>query len=143
VKKISSRFSVATHILTLVATHPGLTGDIIASSVNTNPAIIRKITGQLKKAGLVQVRAGAGGASLGRQPDQITLLDVYHAVEVVKPNEIFNFHEHPNPNCLVGANIEKALRATMIRAQTALENELAQVTLSQLTSQLLDEAELR
>ncbi|MEK3719398.1 Rrf2 family transcriptional regulator [Paenibacillus sp. FSL H8-0034] len=138
-KKISSRFSIAVHIISLVSVMPSLTGDVIAGSVNTNPAIIRKIMGQLKKAGLLTVRAGTGGATLRVDADQITLLDIYRAVEVVDHNELFNFHEHPNPDCPVGANIEAALRATMVTAQLALERELAEVTVQQLARQLVNE----
>jgi DNA-binding IscR family transcriptional regulator len=138
-RKISSRFSVAAHILSLLAIAHSLTGDIIASSVNTNPVIIRKVIGQLKKAGLVNVRAGVGGASLRKEPGEITLLDVYRAVEVVDHNELFNFHEHPNPNCPVGANIEAALRSTMITAQEAMEKELAQVTVQHLAYKITNE----
>lgn len=61
-KKFSSRYSIAVHILSLVALSPtSCTSDFIAESVNTNPVIIRRIIGMLKKAGLVHVRAGAGG----------------------------------------------------------------------------------
>ncbi|GGA10826.1 Rrf2 family transcriptional regulator [Paenibacillus marchantiophytorum] len=132
-KQISSRFSIAVHILSLVATIPSeCTGDFIAGSVNTNPVIIRKIIGLLKKAGFVEVRAGVGGTSLRKPADQITLLDVYRAVEVIENGELFNFHNHPNPNCLVGSNIEAALRAELRDAQAAMEQRLGQVTLAQL-----------
>ncbi|NOU72830.1 transcriptional regulator [Paenibacillus sp. LMG 31458] len=134
-KQISSRFSIAVHILSLIATIPmECTGDFIAGSVNTNPVIIRKIIGMLKKAGLVDVRAGVGGTSLCKDTDQITLLDVYRAVEVVENGELFNFHNHPNPNCTVGRNIESALRAEMRDAQTAMEQRLSNVSLQQLIS---------
>lgn len=134
-KQISSRFSIAVHILSLIATIPTeCTGDFIAGSVNTNPVIIRKIIGMLKKAGLVDVRAGVGGTSLCKGTDQITLLDVYRAVEVIENGELFNFHNHPNPNCMVGRNIESALRAEMRDAQTAMEQRLSNVTLQQLIS---------
>jgi hypothetical protein len=61
--KISSRFSIAVHILSLLAISPSAhgTSEWIAGSVGTNPVIIRRVLGQLKKAGLVTVRAGIGG----------------------------------------------------------------------------------
>jgi DNA-binding IscR family transcriptional regulator len=134
-KKISSRFSIAVHILTLVSlSSVPCTSEFIAGSVNTNPVIIRRIIGNLKKAGLVHVKAGAGGTYLLKELDEISLLDVYRAVEVVEEGDLFNFHEHPNPNCPVGANIESALRTNMLEAQTAMEQKLAQVTLRQLVS---------
>jgi DNA-binding IscR family transcriptional regulator len=136
VKQISSRFSIAVHILSVIAISPKeCTGDFIADSVNTNPVIIRRIIGMLKKAGLVEVRPGVGGASLLKGKDQITLLDVYRAVEVIEDGKLFNFHDQPNPACPVGRNIESALRTEMMEAQTAMEMRLAQVSLDQLTAQ--------
>lgn len=134
-KQISSRFSIAVHILSLIAVSSNdCTGDYIAGSVNTNPVIIRRIMGMLKKAGLVDIRPGVGGASLLRNRDQITLLDVYRAVEVIEDGQLFNFHDNPNPKCPVGRNIEAALRLEMKEAQSAMEQRLAQVNLSQLAA---------
>lgn len=136
-KQISSRFSIAVHILSLIAISKDCTGDFIAGSVNTNPVIIRRIMGMLKRAGLVEIRPGVGGATLLKDRDQITLLDVYHAVEVTEDGQLFNFHDEPNPNCPVGRNIESALRAEMKEAQSAMEQRLAQVNLSQLAAQFV------
>ena len=131
--QISSRFSVAVHVLTLLAAAvPGelLTSDRMAGSVNTNPVVIRRILGQLKQAGLVEVRAAAGGTYLRRDPATLTLLEVYRAVEAVEP-QLFSMHAQPNPQCLVGRNIQAALDGTLQRAQAALEQELAATTLAQ------------
>ncbi|WP_134683891.1 Rrf2 family transcriptional regulator [Brevibacillus migulae] len=134
-KQISTRFSIAVHILSLVAVIPHeCTGDFIAGSVNTNPVIIRRIMGMLKKAGLVEVRPGVGGASLRKRPEDITLLDVYRAVNVTDENQLFRFHEDPNVQCPVGRNIELVLRSELMEAQAAMEQRLAQTTLSQLTA---------
>ena len=140
--QISSRFSVGVHVLTLLATTPAgelLTSDRMAGSVNTNPVVIRRILGQLKKAGLVEVRAAAGGTYLRRAPADITLLDVYHAVDVVE-GRLFSMHDSPNPRCLVGRNIQAALDDTLVRAQTALELELRSVTLAQVVANVNEPA---
>ena len=134
--QISSRFSVAVHVLTLLAVTPAgelLTSDRMAGSVNTNPVVIRRILGQLKKAGLVEVRAAAGGTYLRRASADITLLDVYRAVEVVEGN-LFSVHDKPNPKCPVGRNIQVALDDTLRRAQAALEQELAGVSVAQVAT---------
>ncbi|WP_410514887.1 Rrf2 family transcriptional regulator [Paenibacillus sp. BR2-3] len=134
-KQISTRFSMAVHILTLIAVHPNeLTGDFIAGSVNTNPVVIRRIMGMLKKAGLVEVRSGVGGASLLKAPEEITLLDVYRAVDVIEDNQLFRVHADPNMQCPVGRNIELVLQSELNEAQSAMEHRLAQTTLSQLTT---------
>jgi Rrf2 family protein len=134
--QISSRFSVAVHVLTLLAVTPTgelLTSDRMAGSVNTNPVIIRRILGQLKKAGLVEVRAAAGGTYLRRASADITLLDVYRAVEVVE-GDLFSVHDKPNPKCPVGRNIQAALDDTLRRAQAALEQQLASVSIAQVAT---------
>ncbi|WP_206529692.1 Rrf2 family transcriptional regulator [Brevibacillus sp. SYP-B805] len=132
-KQISTRFSIAVHTLSLIAVSPNdCTGDYIAGSVNTNPVVIRRIMGMLKKAGLVDVRPGVGGASLLKDPNQITLLDVYRAVNVTEENQLFRIHENPNIRCPVGRNIEQVLQTELRDAQSALEQRLAQTTLAQL-----------
>lgn len=67
--QISSRFTIAVHILACIDTFDGrykLTSDFLAESVNVNPVIIRRLLLQLKAAGLVNVRRGSGGASIAR-----------------------------------------------------------------------------
>lgn len=129
---------MAVHVLTLLAATPAgelLTSDRMAGSVNTNPVVIRRILGQLKKAGLVEVRAAAGGTYLARPAAAITLLDVYHAVEVVEGN-LFSIHDKPNIKCPVGRNIQAALDETLSRAQAALEQQLAGVSVAQLVTDM-------
>jgi len=86
----------------------------------------------LKKAGFVDVRPGVGGASLLKSPDQITLLDIYRAVEVTEENQLFGIHENSNIACPVGRNIEHVLQEELRDAQSAMEQRLAQTTVGQL-----------
>ncbi|MDS8922347.1 Rrf2 family transcriptional regulator, partial [Streptococcus pneumoniae] len=61
---ISSRFAVGIHILALIDLNKetASSSEFIAGSVNTNAAVIRKIMGMLKKAGLIEVQPGVAGA---------------------------------------------------------------------------------
>ncbi|RTE09971.1 Rrf2 family transcriptional regulator [Paenibacillus whitsoniae] len=139
--QISSRFSIGVHILSLLAIHPTEhhTSEWIAGSVGTNPVIIRKVLGYLKKAGLVNVRAGSGGATLARSLEEVTLLDVFHAVDVVEEGKLFHLHEQPNPACEVGANIEQVLRLLLVKAQSAMEGVLREITMKELVEVLAQE----
>jgi DNA-binding IscR family transcriptional regulator len=107
---VSTRFTVALHILTLLASSPeeALTSEHIAGSVNTNPVVIRRLLGLLRRACLVSSQGGAGGGwELSVDPDSITLADVRRAVKEGSP---FTFHSQPpNPACPVGRNIQAAL----------------------------------
>ncbi len=133
--QISSRFSVAVHILLCVEVFKNeykVTSDFIAGSVGTNPVIIRKIMGKLKKAGLIEALAGTGGTYLLKKPEDITLLDIAQAVDLFEEDRLFGFHEAPNPNCPVGRSIHGVLDLHMAGAQTAMEESLAGVTLADL-----------
>jgi len=136
--KITSRFTVAVHTILCIyifRKDRKVTSEFIASSVNVNPVVIRRILGQLREAGLVEVRRGTGGADLARDVKAMTLLDVYRAVESVEGG-LFNFHEAPNPSCPVGRNIHSVLDGHLTDAQKAMESSLNRVRLSELTSDL-------
>lgn len=141
--KISSRFTVAVHILSLLAvqTEKTNTSNWIAGSVNTNPVVIRRIMSMLKQAGLVEVQAGVGGANLAKSLEEITLLDVYRAVDVVEEGELFQFHDNPNPQCAVGANIQSVLEVILLAAQEAMEKVLKEVTMANLVDNLSQKIE--
>src|ERR1051325_3100661 len=108
---MNTRFAVAAHVLPFRQSQGGepAPSELIASSVNTNPSLIRRLLSQLAKAGLTTSQMGTGGgALLARPADRISLLDVYHAID--EDAEVFAVHPGPNPNCLVGRNIQAALR---------------------------------
>lgn len=130
--QISSRFTVAVHVLICIEVfkqEQKVTSDFLASSVNANPVVIRKILQQLKKAGIVSVVRGSGGADTARPIDRITLLDVYNAVECVDGGTLFHFHENPNQLCPVGRNIHTVLDGRLDEIQKAMEREMNSVTI--------------
>ena len=130
--QISSRFTIAVHVLICIETFKNefkTTSDFLASSVNVNPVVIRRILQQLKKAGIVEVKRGSGGAELAGKPEDITLLDVYTAVESVEEGQLFHFHENPNPQCPVGRNIHNILDDRLKKIQEAMEAQMRSVTI--------------
>ena len=137
--QIPSRFTIAVHILTLIAQNKGnetkLTSDFMAGSVGVNPVIIRKTLSQLKKADLISVARGTGGAEIIKDLEDISLLDVYQAVECLgKTGQLFSFHDNPNPACPVGANIHGVLDEKLQKIQLAIEQELSQTSLAQVVA---------
>lgn len=130
--QISSRFTIGLHVLLCIEMFKGqrkITSDFLASSVNVNPVVIRKLEQQLKAAGIIRIARGTGGTDIARPAEQITLLDVYHAVESVEDGELFRFHENPNPLCPVGKNIHGVLDQRLEEIQRAMEKEMAAVSL--------------
>ena len=130
--QISSRFTLAVHIFACIEAFGDenkVTSDFLAASANVNPVIIRKILGQLKGAGLINVARGTGGTTLAKPLGEITFLDIYRAVECVDNGDLFHFHENPNPECPVGGNIHNILDDKLQRVQSAMVRELASITL--------------
>lgn len=132
---ISSRFTIAVHILVYLAKYSQLekvTSDVLAKSIQVNPVIIRGVLSQLKKAGIIDVKRGQGGASILKADGDISLYDLYEAVESLKHQPLFSFHERPNPKCSVGRQIHDILDDQLLAAQLAMENQLKQTSLADL-----------
>lgn len=130
--QISSRFTIAVHVLICIETFKNdhkVTSDFLASSVNVNPVVIRRLLQQLKKAGIVNVIRGSGGTNVAKPLEEITLLDIYDAVECVEEGALFHFHENPSPLCPVGKNIHAILDVRLEDIQKAMEREMKSVTI--------------
>lgn len=135
--QFSSRMTIAVHILLAIAEFADkekTTSTFLAQSVNVHPVIIRNTLGKLKAAGIVHVRAGEGGATLANDPQKITLLDIFEAVE--KEEDLFHFHEHPNPQCPVGKNMHALLDQRLISIQNAMRKEMRAMTLQDLINDM-------
>jgi Rrf2 family protein len=123
---------MAVHVLTVLAYHnkdQRVTSTCLASSVNTNPVVVRRLLLALQAARLVKTRRGAGfGSRLARAPGRIHLAQVYRAVETDEP--FVMPRGKPNPDCPVGQCIQAELRHIFLSARAALERELAKTTLA-------------
>jgi len=119
------------HVLAVLAYEEGeaVTSALLASSVNTNPVVIRRLLLLLQVAGFIETRKGAGaGSRLSRAPERITLAEIYKAVETEEP---FASHsKRPNKACPVGHCIQAALEKVFASAEDALQQELAKTTLA-------------
>lgn len=133
----NSRFAVAVHALALLGSSAEevLSSDYIASSVNTNPVVIRRILSSLREAGLVESQAGAqGGIRLARTPDKISLADIYAALEL---GGVMAVHSNaPNAKCIVSRNIKAVFTSVLDAAEKAVEEVLAHKTLADLIGQI-------
>ena len=140
----SSRFAIATHLLTMMACSDdhSLKSDEIAGSVNTNPVVIRRMLCDLAHGHLVVSQTGAaGGSRLARKPEQITLLDVYRTVE--SPG-VFSLHrQRPNQRCPVGRNIGNVLGGVRQEIDQAIEQILGGITIQDVKVRLKHDAGVR
>lgn len=137
--QISSRFTIAIHIFACIETFGKdykITSDFLASSIQVNPVIIRKLLSQLKNAGLIEVARGTGGTAIVKPADQITFYDVYLATDLLEDGELFHFHDNPNPDCPVGKNIHAALDDKLSHIQRAMENEMKKYTIADIAGDI-------
>lgn len=133
----SSRFVVAVHALAAIAVSDGtpMRSADLAGSASTSAVVIRGLLSRLHQAGLTTSQLGAGGGALLAKPAaSIRLRDVYKAVEDTR---LFTLHRlQPMDGCAVGGNIQDALRPVLDRAMTAMEAELAQVTIADVAAEV-------
>lgn len=133
----NSRFAVAVHVLTLMAWSKDepLKSEQVAESVNTNPVVIRRMICELAQANLVVSQTGAlGGSRLAQAADEITLLDVYRAVEC---RGVFSLHKQPpSRRCPVGVNIETVLGEVLDEVDSAVERVLKSITIEDVVLRL-------
>ena len=136
--QISSRLTIAIHMLACIETFKDehkVTSDFLAGSVNVNPVVIRRLLSQLKAAGIVAVARGTGGAKIIRPLNEITMLDICHAVDCVESGKLFHFHENPNRQCPVGRNIHTVFDDKLDKVQQAMENEMRRITMADLITE--------
>ena len=128
---LSTRFAVSVHILSVLYYNKDYACDseFIAGSVNTNPVVIRRLVTALKKAGLVEATPGVKGIKLKKQPSEISLYEIYNAVE--NPNSmLFGLHDNTNPACPVGRNINAVLRSEMEIMQNKLMDSMRELSMA-------------
>jgi Rrf2 family protein len=128
----SSRFIVAVHALVVLARSVGkgpVCSSMIAESVHTNPVVIRRMMSALEKSLLVKSTAGrSGGFELARKANDISLADVYGAVE---DETVFRMHKlDPAATCPVAQQLCKVLSPSLRAAERALSESLSATKLS-------------
>jgi Rrf2 family protein len=122
----NTRFSTGVHALVLLALEPTAlqTSETIAGMLATNPVVIRRVFSMLRQAELVVSHKGpSGGSQLARPAREITLKDIYRALE---PSAVF--HEAS----VTGASadlVTKELARAFKAAEAGMMEALGETTL--------------
>jgi len=137
--RVSTRFSDSVHILAFIEVYSKtkLTSETIASSIETSPVVVRSLMGVLREAGLKETKKGSAEPKLSRPTNEITLLDVYLAVE--GDRQLFTLDTSTNPECIVGGNIQKVLGSYYEDAKMAALRKFNNVTLQDIIETILVE----
>ncbi|MEN2436676.1 Rrf2 family transcriptional regulator [Weeksellaceae bacterium A-14] len=106
----NTRFATAIHLMTLLAKHPDewLSSEWLAGSISIHPVVVRREVGILKTSGLIECRKGKeGGCRIGKRPADISLADIFDAVNDAEV--LGKKNQNPNPRCEVGRKINGEL----------------------------------
>ncbi|MBS0640509.1 MAG: Rrf2 family transcriptional regulator [Acetobacteraceae bacterium] len=129
----NTRMATAVQILCVIAYKGagGTNAEVISRSLQTNPVVVRRLLKSMEQHGLVTIRPGKdGGVQLAREPDTITLDDIYRAVE--PEPEVFALRPIDNPKCPVDIRMKGLLGPIFRAADSAVQQTLNQTTLSTL-----------
>ena len=128
---MDTKFSSSIHMLILICeSETPMNSEQIATSVGTNASYIRKLTTRLSKAGIIEGRRGVSGFRLVKNPEDISLLDIYKADMETDKLHLFDLHQNPNDACIVGHNIRPVLGDMFRDMEESVERRLQGMTLA-------------
>ncbi|MGI6019638.1 MAG: Rrf2 family transcriptional regulator [Marvinbryantia sp.] len=130
--RINTKCSVALHCLVVIYEFAGkrkVTSELLAESTGCNAAAIRSILLVLQKDGIISVARGVGGASLNRVPEQLTVWDVYSALEPDGLEHFIGLHPSPSDQCPVGQQMHAVLKTTYQEICNAVKESMMKITL--------------
>lgn len=136
--KVSTRFSDSIHLLAFLVIYKGkttLSSNIIASSLNTSPVVVRRLMSNLRDAGFIKTTHGSPDPELLRETKDISLLEIYLATEGKSP--LFAIDHETNPDCIVGCNIQPTLTDYFSHAEIAAEAVLGKISLQDVIDTIL------
>lgn len=131
--KRNSRLSLALHTLGHMAGDPARvrTSSDIAAHAGTNPVVVRRVLGKLRDAGLLTSEKGhAGGWRLARPPREITLADVYLALDETL---IASTPDEAVSECSVEHVLQRKVASVMEDVERNLIAQLASTTIAEVS----------
>lgn len=132
----SQQFPVAAHALAYMAhknadaPERAVSSALLAASMPTNPVVVRRVTAQLARAGLIATRPGAGGGAWLLKPASEIRLD-----EVLRAVDGCAHLGKPPPGargCPVGERIPREVSKAITAADQAASQRLSQITVADL-----------
>ncbi|MFD1433083.1 Rrf2 family transcriptional regulator [Lacticaseibacillus yichunensis] len=135
--KYSHRLSDAVHLLAYVDIYQDgdLSSNAIASSIESNPSLVRRLMSRLVKAGLLTSAPGKVDPKLARPASEITLLMIYRAAE--DNQQLLHIDDKTNPQCIVGGNIQQTLDGVYDQIQKQAEQTMAGISLQGIIDEIL------
>jgi len=124
--------SIAVHCLIFINEAKGkirVTSTLLAQSTGCNPVVIRNVLSALKKAGIITVARGTGGAELSKPSSEITLYMIYKALEPDGLSSLIGIHPCEGRKCPVAQNIRPVLQRPYRQIEDSIRQTMEAITL--------------
>ncbi len=136
----NTQFAIAVHMMAGLGYQSGrnVNSCDLASSVNTSASFVRRVLAKLSRANLVETSTGKGGCCrLAKKPENVSLLDIYKAVDAPKA---FAIHGYPAQKpCPISCHFKAALERVLDKSQKSMEKSLAGISLADFIADLKKE----
>jgi Rrf2 family protein len=100
----------------------------LSQELNIAPSTAGVILRQLNRAGIIETREGAnGGIRLAVQPEDVTVLDVFTAIEQQRP--MFQINVHLNVQSEKSKKVQSAVVEVLENAEAAMKTSLRGVSI--------------
>lgn len=130
--QISMKCSIAVHCLIFIYEAEGIakvTSRLLSESTGCNPVVIRNILSSLKKAGIISVPRGTGGAELCVAPSDLTLYQIYSAIEPDGIRSLIGIHKCSDRTCPVAKSICHVLQEPYHKIEDSIRDAMNSITL--------------
>ncbi len=137
--KQNGKLALALHSLGhLALCQTPMTSDAIAAQNQTHPVVVRRVLGRLRDAGLLVSEKGhAGGWQLAKPADQISVADVYRAID--EPFLQVHLPQAP-PQCGIVAAMQGMVGAAMVEAEAVLHSHFSRQSIADLARAMYGQA---
>jgi len=119
-----------------------VTSELLSLSTGCNPVTIRSILSSLKKAGIISVRFGTGGAVIKMPLQEISLYRICMAVEPDAVRKLMGIHSSPSPLCPVGRNINRILSDAYGTLQKDITESMKSITMQSIVDDYHDKGNM-
>lgn len=135
--KYSYKLSDAIHLLSYLKIYQNddLSSKAIAASIGSNPSVVRQLMSDLRRAGLIETRKGAATPILAKDPKDISLLEIYQAINM--DHSLLHVDPKTNPQCIVGGNIQNTLNGFYNEIELAALTKMSQISLQDIIGDIL------
>ncbi len=136
--RLNTKCSIAIHCLLFLHEYGDeqkVTSGLLALSTGCNPVMIRNLMSALKKAGIIEIATGKGGARLCRIPEEVTLYHIYEAVDPGCLDHLMGVHTRPSALCPIGRNIHMVLKSPCGKLREDVKKSLESYTLADIIAE--------